>query len=421
MSDENLFEEEPILSHEHALTVYRAIIDLKERANNDGQAGEIQQDLELLAPTTLFTNDEGDLIEDDNSGMNTTPPVEDAATTTWCQRYRKIWDGTAYSNKIVGSGDEGARVGLLFSTYSDQQKRKMIQQHTSISARSNTCRSILKKYRVEPLLHDSSYPILRDELWANYMAFAPYDTLTRIYRDSDLIVLNILYNYGGNREFVRYVRDCYCNELRLIDCWGFKKTEIDIAGRNSRRLIQQILRGYATSCMIKVMASYAEAVPNFAEFYIGKWRFPIRGFNQLEVDNIEDPIERGLFETCEIADLIDACEALNAGLIGIPVFKILIDELIEEKINEPINGIPNSSWRLPVEARVDEILDREMALLAPDDSQRIVLAAQQKATQQSFLGRPRVAARDYDLADYDEQVKVRNSTIPMKWPNEKIH
>lgn len=378
---------EPALEHQNAKFLYDTILKLKKQANLSQQPNLVLEELELLAPTTLITEHKADdqWYIDTSSGTT---------HTTWEARFRKIERGDAKLDK-VGLGVVGAKGGAPVSTYTKKQQKLMWETSRRVTCSVERCQVSWRQFLSDSLLFEGAYRFVRDELWACYMAFCPFDTLTHLVKAHGYIELRK--KYLGDAKFAHFLRDCYFNELRGIDKWAFSKKAIPISEYGSQEVVKQILRGYATSMMVLVSQRKAVHAPPLAEYEIGRFHFPTAGFNDGSMSEIED--------------LAGACEALLTGFAVVPVFKQIVSDLIEVRLSAPIKGETVSTLKPTADWRVMEIYDDVLRIpdhpLLDDFTHLRNLADGEYWNHFENLWQPQKIARHYKMPSYKKQVTAR--------------
>lgn len=399
MSDNTQDElsDEPALKAQNARFLFETILKLKKQANLSQEPNIVSDDMDLLAPSTLIADVQS--VDNCVTAKQWYSTWDDChlEINHWRGRYRKIERGEAYLDK-VGLGDLGAKGDSLFSTYSASQRKMMLKQNEGVTCALETCRVKWRDFQSDQLLHEGAYRFVRDELWACYMAFCPLDTLTRLSREHGYKALRR--TYAESPAFAGFLRHCYFNELRAIDGWIFKKAPVPLVEHGSKEVIQQILRGYATAMLILISQPRVIHTPPLGEYEIGRFRFPVMGFNDGSMSEIED--------------LADACRALISGFAVIPPFKQIITDLISERISSPVVGEPTSNLRWTSDLRVwdlyaeigpeDTLLDsypqlKNLPKPGDDDNENCRFTSSEKV------------AKQYNLPSYHQQVLKRKTRI----------
>ena len=339
-SSESPSAKEAVFYAENAKTTFDVIRELRKKAGVDGKMDKVQQELEYLAPRTLFRDQPKDWMSkgfpDDISSLiagDSLPTPLSVGQRLRIAKYRPV---AAYTSRREG-GVEGYPV---FSTYSETQMAKMADMQKKVGLRVSNISRQFNTFLNNPILYHKRYESVREQVWANYMAFSEFDNLSRLRIEAGIEIRNLFYKDKNVRD---YVTKCFINELRVIDSWLFKKDPIKLAldPKDSKKLIKQILRGNAIKNFIFVSQPRSFRSPEPVEFSMGLFRFPLAGFGRATEPS----------QYIDINDLAGLSIWVLEGILSYTGFTEIVEKLIDS-VTGAESVVPE--WRMPPDLLVQD-------------------------------------------------------------------
>lgn len=331
---------EAVFYAENAKTTFDVIRELRNKAGVDGKMDNVQQEIEYLAPRTLFRDRPTDWLSkglpDDISSLIAGDALPSPLTVGQRLRIAKFRPVAAYTSKREG-GVEGYPV---FSTYSDIQIAKMVDIQKKVGLPTSKISKQFNRFLSNPILNFKLYENVREHIWANYMAFSEFDSLSCLRKEAGVEIRALFYKDNRVRD---YVTKCFINELRVIDSWLFKKDPIWLAldPNESKRLIKQILRGCAIKDFIFVSQPRGQQIPPPVEFSMGLFRFPLTG--------IRRAMEPHQF--ADINDLSGLSLWVGKGILSHSGFTEIVQKLIDSVTGSETVVL---EWRMPPDLLVQD-------------------------------------------------------------------